>query len=594
MAGARARAASPATLQAIGQRCIANPAVKLGCADCHGGDAHVALPGRYGARHGRSIARPWTRPTCCRAIPKSWNYPSSANPQRTYTLLNRESPEFVRFMNPSDYRVVREACGACHAEIIDASLRSLHATDAMFWGGASYNNGILRRTRTTSSASPTIATASATLLQGPVDRGLRRIGASMPTSCRSSIRCPPGRRSSPPTSSASSSAAAATSAIIFPETGLPDAHRASSSGSRSRAGPTSVNPIAARAPARASRSRCSTSPRRASTIRICGSWAPTTSPAITASPAAPPATWCTPTTAIRGIRASYAPLRARRPARRRSIRRSQDRDRPSADSTPSPARFPTSQCMICHMHQPNMFMNSCCGYTMWDYESDAPAHVAEEAAVSVDRQDPRRCSIAIRKAPRRAATGPTSTSSQRCRELNPTAEGHPVRRLPRPWLEFPRGVQARPHAATCSMPAATWSRTTIRRSSRRPCTCPPSHVDVGMQCVDCHFSQDNHGNGYIYGEVGGGRGDRLQGLPRHRRARIPICTPPGRPRSAAAWTSPMLRTPDGRRRFEWIDGELYQRSMLDPQARMARQPGQGHGDARAIRTTTRRRHAPSS
>ena len=27
------------------------------------------------------------------------------------------------------------------------------------------------------------------------------------------------------------------------------------------------------------------------------------------------------------------------------------------------------------------------------------------------------------------------------------------------------------------------------------------HVDVGMQCVDCHFSQDNHGNGYIYGEV---------------------------------------------------------------------------------------------
>ncbi len=27
------------------------------------------------------------------------------------------------------------------------------------------------------------------------------------------------------------------------------------------------------------------------------------------------------------------------------------------------------------------------------------------------------------------------------------------------------------------------------------------HVDVGMQCVDCHFSQDNHGNGHIYGEV---------------------------------------------------------------------------------------------
>jgi hypothetical protein len=35
--------------------------------------------------------------------------------------------------------------------------------------------------------------------------------------------------------------------------------------------------------------------------------------------------------------------------------------------------IPTSQCMIRHMHQPNMFMNSFLGYTMWDYESDAAA-----------------------------------------------------------------------------------------------------------------------------------------------------------------------------------------------------------------------------
>ena len=31
--------------------------------------------------------------------------------------------------------------------------------------------------------------------------------------------------------------------------------------------------------------------------------------------------------------------------------------------------IPTSQCMICHMHQPNIFVNSFLGYTMWDYES---------------------------------------------------------------------------------------------------------------------------------------------------------------------------------------------------------------------------------
>src|SRR5258707_7896981 len=27
------------------------------------------------------------------------------------------------------------------------------------------------------------------------------------------------------------------------------------------------------------------------------------------------------------------------------------------------------------------------------------------------------------------------------------------------------------------------------------------HMDLGMHCVDCHFGQDAHGNGHLYGEV---------------------------------------------------------------------------------------------
>ncbi len=74
---------------------------------------------------------------------RAWRWPASASPPRSYTLLNRESPEFVRFMNPGDLRVAREACGACHLGIVQASERSLMATSAMFWGAAAYNNGIL-------------------------------------------------------------------------------------------------------------------------------------------------------------------------------------------------------------------------------------------------------------------------------------------------------------------------------------------------------------------------------------------------------------------------------------------------------------------
>ena len=75
--------------------------------------------------------------------PDAWHFPSSANPEHSYTLLNREAPEFVRFVNPGDYRVAREACGACHLPTIQAAERSLMSTSAMLWGGAAYNNGIL-------------------------------------------------------------------------------------------------------------------------------------------------------------------------------------------------------------------------------------------------------------------------------------------------------------------------------------------------------------------------------------------------------------------------------------------------------------------
>src|SRR3546814_7087585 len=75
-------------------------------------------------------------------LPGAW-HDSSANPQRSYTLLNKEAPEYIRFVNPSDYRVAREACGACHLEIIEATERSLMSTAAMFWAGGGYNNGVV-------------------------------------------------------------------------------------------------------------------------------------------------------------------------------------------------------------------------------------------------------------------------------------------------------------------------------------------------------------------------------------------------------------------------------------------------------------------
>ncbi len=110
-----------------------SPSVVLGCTDCHGGNSTVEENDEDALR--RAHVEP--------LYPETWRFPSSANPQRSYTLLNHESPEFIRFVNPSDYRVAEAACGACHQKIIDANIRSMMATGAMLWGGAAYNNGIL-------------------------------------------------------------------------------------------------------------------------------------------------------------------------------------------------------------------------------------------------------------------------------------------------------------------------------------------------------------------------------------------------------------------------------------------------------------------
>lgn len=120
----------------------ASPAVVLACVDCHGGDGTVVADRSWDWK-GLQYATAMNAAHVLPKYPQAWGWPSSANPKRSYAALARENPEFVRFVNPSDYRVAREACGACHMDIIESSERSLMTTGAMLWGGAAYNNGIV-------------------------------------------------------------------------------------------------------------------------------------------------------------------------------------------------------------------------------------------------------------------------------------------------------------------------------------------------------------------------------------------------------------------------------------------------------------------
>ena len=98
--------------------------VRIGCTDCHGGDASVTDIRK---------AHVWPK------MKGAWK--NSANPVRSYTLLNHESAEFVRFMNPGDLRVNHIACGQCHANSVLQVRKSMMTHGAMLWGAALYNNG---------------------------------------------------------------------------------------------------------------------------------------------------------------------------------------------------------------------------------------------------------------------------------------------------------------------------------------------------------------------------------------------------------------------------------------------------------------------
>ncbi|CAN5633213.1 hypothetical protein BH10ACI3_BH10ACI3_13930 [soil metagenome] len=102
----------------------------LTCTSCHGGnpaaitqkDAHVQprFPKEWGCKNGEC---------------------SSKNPERSNILIAKESREFVRFVNPGDFRVISQSCGECHSDQNRKVSQGMMAHGAMLWGAALYNNG---------------------------------------------------------------------------------------------------------------------------------------------------------------------------------------------------------------------------------------------------------------------------------------------------------------------------------------------------------------------------------------------------------------------------------------------------------------------
>ncbi len=342
-----------------------NTGVILGCTDCHGGDAKVVVPQGATAKDAGYRAVIDSAHVLPR-FPKAWNFPSSANPERSYTLLNREAPEFVRFVNPGDYRVARESCGACHLGIIQATERSLMSTSAMLWGGASYNNGILPYKRYLLGEAYTAKGEPATMVN-PVpptpfmtEKGI--LAQVFPLPAWETVPVADIFRVFERGGRVIQSQ--------FPEIGLPN-----NSGAIQKLDEPGRPDIrqSNRGPGTGLRIAVPVINITKTRLNDPHMWFMGTNdqPGTIARRDARDAMRCTPTIATPAHSGPFAAFG--------NTGKSQTVD-PTIphDESGHPVRHeftravPSSQCMVCHMHQPNVFVNSYYGYIMWDYESDAP------------------------------------------------------------------------------------------------------------------------------------------------------------------------------------------------------------------------------
>jgi hypothetical protein len=535
----------------------ANPAVVLGCTDCHGGNASI---------HHRSgiAAADWSEDAAfvaamgeAHVLPRNerlWR--SAANPEGSFAHLNREHAAFVRFINPGDLRIAREACGACHLAIIESQERSLMSTSAMLWGGAAYNNGILPFKRYLLGEAYT-ADGQAAAIRGPlrpdepslVEKGILEILYPLPAW----ETVPPAdpfrvfERGGRVINS------------IFPEVGLPNV-----TGQVQRLDE----------PGRPDIRQSNRGPGTGLRISI-----PVLN--LTKTRLNDPHLWFLGTndnpgdfrssgcTACHVVYANDRDPRHSGPyAEFGNLGKSQSED-PTIpkDRSGHPLKheftraIPSSQCMVCHMHQPNVYVNSFYGYMQYDYEPDAPRmfpaqqhYPSDEEMHEIHLRNPEEAVIRGNWREREFLNDLWLRNDEMRDTQFADYHGHgwvfrAVHKRDRKGRLLDAENQVVAHDDPDKFKKA------VHMSS--------IHLDVGMHCVDCHFSQDMHGNGHIYGEVAAAI--EIDCADCHGTARqYPTLHTSGPAARPGGMDMSLLRTPDGRLRFEWIDGRLFQRASLDP------------------------------
>ncbi len=523
-----------------------SPAVRLGCTDCHGGNSDIRIstglspesPEYITAKH---QAHPQPRVLS--------NKLDGALPVRAYTAWLRESPDYIRFINPGDLRIAAATCGqaGCHVSELQKVRTSMMSHGAMLWEAALYNNGAfpLKNAHFGESYSANgepqrllsfpPPTAEETRTKGvlPELQPLERWEISQPGNVLRIFErggTEKGEIGNPELSE---------------DPGEPDVKLSERGfGTKLRTDPVFLGlqktrlfdpllylPGTNDQPGDYRNSGCS----------ACH--------VIYANDRSPEHSGPYAQFGHSGFSATNDPTipkgRSGYPIKHQFTR-----------------GIPSSQCMVCHMHPGTNMVTTYFGYTWWDNEVDG------------ERMYPAK------------QHNPTPEEQQRAAVRNP--EGATPRGLwaSVPFLEnvgSPEFLSKLKSTQFADFHGHGWNYRAVYKRNRKgemldkngESISPDDpdkfkkavhladiHLQKGMHCVDCHFQQDSHGNGRLYGETRNAVEVDCTDCHGSIQARATLKTSgPAKPEGGTDLR--LLRTPWGDQRFYWKDGRLFQRSMLD-------------------------------
>jgi hypothetical protein len=520
--------------------------VHLGCTDCHGGNAEIRVEAglsQSSAAYNEAKKKAHPQPR----YPQ--NARSSANPVRAYTDWTKEDFAWVKFVNPGDLRVLDQTCGraGCHITEARKVRTSMMSHGAFLWGAALYNNGAFpfKNSHFGESYAPDGTpqrlisvpppTPEETRTKGilPFLEPLQRWEISQPGNILRVFE------------RGGSKKAEVGNPLIDEDPGKPDVKLSDRGfGTELRTDPVFLG------------------------LQKTRLLDPLLSfPGTNDQPGDFRGSGCT------GCHVLYAndrdPVHSGPYASAGNNGFSQTSDPTIPKNEPGhPLKheftrgIPSSQCMTCHVHPGTNMVTTYYGTTWWDNEMDGEHMWPKEQK------------------------NPTYEERYKIQQRNPEASAQ--RGL---WgdLEFLKKVGTPEfnaqlkHTQFADFHSHGWIFRAVFKHDRKGNLLDENgemvdfkdpekfkkavqlkdiHLEKGMHCVDCHFEQDSHGNGRLYGETR--NAVEIDCIDCHgsieQKANL-TTSGPAAPKGGTHLSA--LRTPWKERRFYWADGKLFQRSMVE-------------------------------